>query len=290
MIKKGPLAVVTMLYNESDLLPIWSRHYTNQVGSRNCFVLDHGSTDGATDELELNVLKLPRSPFNEVTRAESCSRFCASLLYYYERVLFTDVDEIVVADPAISPNLTDYVGRTDAPVLNCFGMDLIQDETTDAALRFDQPILRQRNWVLPSSVLCKPTFTSMPVTWSMGFHTCDAEVRFGDLYLFHLAYVDFGMIRRRQQKRNSVENLGPGSDHHRMDPDAFSHHIREGYVLARRVEVELGRSDPFVQDAISRMLDGCSTCEPARTLSSYRADALWRIPERFFGIVLKHGF
>jgi len=38
--QRQPLAVVTMVYNEEDFLPIWLKHYSRQVGLKNCFIID----------------------------------------------------------------------------------------------------------------------------------------------------------------------------------------------------------------------------------------------------------
>jgi len=40
-----------MAYNESFYLKRWYRWYGSQLGIENCFVLDHGSDDGSTDDL-----------------------------------------------------------------------------------------------------------------------------------------------------------------------------------------------------------------------------------------------
>ncbi|MBE7210981.1 MAG: glycosyltransferase family 2 protein, partial [Gluconacetobacter diazotrophicus] len=33
---RAPLAVVTMVYNEAAMLPVWLRHYAAAVGAGNC--------------------------------------------------------------------------------------------------------------------------------------------------------------------------------------------------------------------------------------------------------------
>ncbi len=114
-VSKRPLAVVTMARNEPDYLPIWLRHYGLQVGPDDCYVLDHASDDGSTNDLPCNVIRLPSSPYDIAAVSEVVSSFCASLLRNYSAVIYTDADEIIIADPLIANSLTEYVLKTDPP-------------------------------------------------------------------------------------------------------------------------------------------------------------------------------
>ena len=72
------LAAVTMAYNEPDYTDIWCRHYARQVGLENCYVIDHGSDDGTTEQLgAVNVIRIPRSPKDNEVRARLVSDFCS---------------------------------------------------------------------------------------------------------------------------------------------------------------------------------------------------------------------
>ena len=57
------VAAVTMVFNEKGKLPIWTRYYGAQLSPGQCYIIDHGSTDGSTDNLGgFNQIRLPRSP------------------------------------------------------------------------------------------------------------------------------------------------------------------------------------------------------------------------------------
>ena len=94
------VAAITMVYNEAALLPVWARHYVKQVGADHCYVIDHGSTDALVLPRGVNQLRLPRSPHDDLRRAGFISKLTTSLLAYYDWVIYTDVDELLVADPA----------------------------------------------------------------------------------------------------------------------------------------------------------------------------------------------
>lgn len=242
--RKKPLAVVTMVYNEKTLLPVWLRHYGREVGPENCFILDHGSDDGSTEGVGAQVIRLGRCPHHELQRAESASAFCNALLYAYDRVLYTDADELVVADPAVADSLTAYAGRPDVPdLVNCFGMDVHHDGAGEPPLDWSRPIGEQRRLVRSVAGLCKPTYTGRRIVWSAGFHfaTDRPKIEFGDLFLFHLAYADNDLIVARQRRRNAVTTATISESHHAIPPDALLGHMRRIVATYPREEDELRR-------------------------------------------------
>jgi hypothetical protein len=38
------VAIVTMVYNEPELLPIWLKYYKGHFGDQACYIVDDGST------------------------------------------------------------------------------------------------------------------------------------------------------------------------------------------------------------------------------------------------------
>src|SRR3954469_24224121 len=94
------VAALTMAYNEPVWARVWAEYYARQVGAENCFLLDHGSDDGSTVGLGIQVERLPRSPLDEIARAETIGARTAALLRTYDVVVHSDADELVFADPA----------------------------------------------------------------------------------------------------------------------------------------------------------------------------------------------
>jgi len=267
---KRPIAVVTMAYNEPDMLPFWLRHYEAQVGLADCYVLDHGSTDGSTDKIGANVVRLPRSPFDETARAVMISGYCADLLQYYDSVLYTDADELVIADPDIAENLREYAMLGGGPeIVTCLGLDVVHDEATEGPLDPAVSVLTQREWFWPFPMLCKPTFIRSPYVWGPGFHPRDEEPRFAGLYLLHIAYADMTLVARRQAKRNLTPPMH-GGDHHRIEPEAIMNLIRGQIPWGHLVDVALNgcKAERAIHEAVM--------ANPYE-----RHPELWRIPERF---------
>ena len=216
---KFPLAVVTMSYNEPDFLPVWAAHYRATVGAEHCYLIDHGSDDhSVAAACPLQVARLPRSPLDENWRAHIVSEQCSKLLARYDAVAYTDVDELLVADPRRFKGLIDLSAAAETDVLTAFGSNILQ-VPSDAPIDLGRPISAQRHWTRPYSSLCKPALIRRPVRWSPGFHVADAPSVFGGLYLFHIAYADHGITARRQAKRRGVPRSPGHGSHHDIAPD-----------------------------------------------------------------------
>lgn len=267
---RRPLAVVTMSFNEPDMLPFWIRHYAEQVGLADCYVLDHGSTDGSTDGLGAHVVRLPRSDFDETVRAATVSGFCTALLQRYEAVLYTDVDELVIADPLVAPSLIAYAALPGLPeVVTCLGLDVVHDETMEGPLDPTLPLMAQRSWFWAFPMLCKPTFIRRPYAWGIGFHLRNEAPNFAGLYLLHIAYADMTLVARRQAKRN-VSPPVYGGDHHRLEPEVIVNLIRNQIPWNRRRDVALNGCEA------ERAVHVNLTTDPGK-----RHPDVWRIPDRF---------
>ena len=96
------VCAITSVYNKTHNLPIWYNYFSEQVGVENVFVVDHGSTDGSTDKLDpvTNKLILPRhKPFKGAYRFELVNNLVNDLTNYYDLVIYSGADEIIVAEP-----------------------------------------------------------------------------------------------------------------------------------------------------------------------------------------------
>ena len=195
------VAAITMAYNEAGLLPVWARHYARQVGSDHCYVVDHGSTDTIILPPGMNTLRLPRSPHDDERRAGFISTFAEGLLRYYDWVIYTDVDELVLPDPSRFADLPNFCASLDqVDTVTTAGFDIQHVPDLEPLLDLTRPIGEQRGWARFTSAMCKPVLTRRPLSWSPGFHCSEQPLAFAGLYLFHLHWADLTLGLQRLEK------------------------------------------------------------------------------------------
>ncbi len=284
---KQPLAIVTMCYNEPDFLPIWLKYYSHQVPISHLYIIDHGSTDNSTFGLApANVIRVPRAgKLDQQQRANFIADFCNSLLIWYEYVAYTDVDEILVADPKHHASLVDLCFSTKHDVTTAFGMHVAHHLPTEPALVPMAPIFRQRQWALGVGSMSKPTLIRRPVHWGPGFHYANAPAEFSDLFLFHLAYCDIPTARRRQRKRLGVERVDDISAH-RTPEEEFIRHLESWSTHRLIKDIDLGRDCPERAQFV-KLLFASRTAgnDPRQIDATVNGPGLWRIPDRFSGVL-----
>ena len=271
-----PLAVITMVYNEAQKLPVWLRHYGRQVGLRHCYVIDHGSTDGSTARMGgASRIALPRSPQDNEQRLQFVSRLTEGLLAYYRRVAYVDADELLLADPERYRTLADYAERMDADAVTSIGLEVVHGEgepSLDPALSLGE----QRGSAIFSSSMCKTNMVGRGVNWAPGWHAHDGQPRFDDLYLFHLRHADLGQALHRL----AITRAMPWAS------DAAGGHQRTGDDWMREVVVNFGRI-PLDGDTGVTDPDG----PIARDLAAFVADSVpgsgpgepWSVPLARYG-------
>ncbi len=279
------VAAVTMVYNESEYLPIWLSHYGRQVGLENCFVVDHGSDDGSTDFVgPSSRIKIPRSPYEPHKQSSFNSKFCNSLLEWYDWVIYSDVDEIVMADPLVAPNLREYCSLVIPRVVTAIGLNVIHRVDQEPSLDMNRPIARQRPYVFSGASMCKPLLTSQEIAWSPGSHSSDAPMAFDNLYLFHLRWYDFGSCMRRLRKTRSMAWARTDAGRHqRLDDDAMQRQFAAFARMPTIEGVEFSPNSPPINEFLNKVVES----HEARKNELYKLDLgiwgqrLWRMPERF---------
>jgi hypothetical protein len=187
------VCAITMAHNERFHLPIWVAHYSRQVGRANLFVLDHGTTD---ESLELiaglpSHFRIARDIHDNRQRLRLVRGIFAGLLAYYDAAIYSDADELLVADPGKYADLVEFCAKNPAPCHYALGLELWQLVQHELPIDFSHPILEQRKAVRFSNAMCKPLVGREPLKWNPGFHTCQHEPALsGELFLFHLKYMD----------------------------------------------------------------------------------------------------
>ncbi|AHI25103.1 hypothetical protein BGC31_14850 [Komagataeibacter xylinus] len=218
-------AIITMVYNESYFLPLWCGYYGRQLGMENLYVIDHSSTDHSTTDLPCNRMRIPRSCFDDAQRAQMISKLHESLLSFFDVVIYVDCDEFLVARPDKFPSLRSYLEqRRDHPVIRAVGIDVFQERMTMPPVDPSLPLLAQRSFGIITPWESKPLVSSLPVTWSPGFHECSrASYLDQDLWLFHMKNMDLEVSLTRLALTRSLNwseiSLQSGQGQHQRCSD-----------------------------------------------------------------------
>lgn len=281
------IAIVTMVYNEPDYLPIWTKYYGQQVEARNCFVIDHGSTDRSTSELgDVNVIRIPRSPQDDPRRAAFLSKFCSALLDYYDVVLYVDIDEIAVPDPRYHKGLASFCASVSQPILNAVGVNIIHRLGHETPFSQEQGVLAQRSWVFRSSSMCKPVLIRRPVVWAPGFHSADAPAAFDNFYLFHLRWFDLDTgLRRLAKTRLMPWQFADAGGHQKVSDED----LVQQFTGFSSLSLDDRDMDTNVEP-VSTFIDAVLKSQIGRENDTFKIsldiwpDTLWRVPERFRNI------
>ena len=280
------IAALTMAYNEAAFLPIWARHAAALVGPAHCHVLDHGSTDGSTDRLgAINVLRLPRSPMDDTSRAACISDIAAALLHHYDAVLYSDVDELVFPDPAHHATLADLLAATDAPVIHAIGVNVVQ-VPGEPALNPYAPALAQRGWVHMVGSMCKPHLirrSAGAFRWAPGFHhllDADPTPAFPHLMMAHLRWIDADLHAARLTRTRAQPWTDPAAAWWQRLDDAAGAALHEAHGRRPRdPSVDVSATDPAVQAALAAAFahpDGATNLR-----ANYQHETLWPLPSRW---------
>ena len=287
-----PLAIMTMVYDDDAYLSLWLRYWTRFLPRENLFVVIHDRYEHYAAMVEgCNILRMYRpepSPRFEMDRFAMLSGIVSGLTHQFQRVMYTDVDEIVALDPAHGDNLVGAILESAAPVVAPFGVDLVHvPDLEREPLDLTRPVLGQRSFFAVNSLYSKPCITSGPISWSGGGHWSNREdVRVSRrLVLFHLRMFDFDLFASRNAARhamardeegnNLMSNIGWG----RLDPD--------GTFLATYTVGSEQPADNIITPRQARKMEALDA--PNRRghrLRRWRHESrtVNRIPDRFVGL------
>jgi len=197
-------AVITMVHNEAVFLPIWLRYYSRFFAPEDIYVLDNETVDGSTAVAGCVIEPVAKDRVDHRWMKETIERK-QHLLFErgYEIVLVTDVDEIVVPDPALG-DLGDYMDTMIEDFVSCMGYEIIHLPDREPALDPARPIMEQRGFWAENAFYNKSALATTPANWEPGFHRReDGHFRFDpDLYMLHLHRVDYAVCLTRHELRS----------------------------------------------------------------------------------------
>jgi hypothetical protein len=279
---------MTVVRDEAEVLPRWIAYYGEQLGYDNLLVIDDNSVDGSTDDLPCLRYRLPPGPWKgpwAKTRLRLVNGLAAGLLAVNDVVMYTDVDEIIVPDPARHDGLRAYVGaRAGSTGVAPLAVEVVHHVASEPPLDPARGVLEQRGFAKYSPAMCKPQLRwGGGGRWSHAFHasatpfTVDPE-----LWMFHLKFADEGQMRRTARARehiHRVEGRGHPASFWAMSEDAMT------ATLARWTEgpADVPDLDPAELDLAGLVqLDDKGTYQAAANqVQSLETTPLRKIPERF---------
>jgi hypothetical protein len=212
------IAVITVVRDESVMLPRWVDHYSKQCGGpERLLVVDDNTVDGSTDELPCPVIRLPDRDHSDwaSTRMRMVNGLGAGLLQTFDAVVFVDADEFLVADPAKYADLRELVAdRPDARAIGAVGLNVVHRVASEERLDPDQPVLRQRPTAKFVPKMCKPAIKRDTVRWAAGSHGIRTPYTIDpDLFLLHLKFADRDhLVATAAHRRQLTEETGRGAD------------------------------------------------------------------------------
>lgn len=289
-----PRAVaMTMVRDESDMLPRWIDYYGRQLGVQNLIVLDDNSTDGSTDDLPCTLYRLPPEPWKKrwaSTRAKLVNGMARGLLACNDVVIFTDVDEFLVPDPDIYEGLLDYLAhRSDQPVIAPLAFEVMHNARVEPEFDPDRPLLEQRRFVKFSPAMCKPLLKRVSAAWEPAFHAIHAPFDVDpELFMLHLKYYDetaLAKVAEHRYRIRTTEGRGSPASFWSKKPDelktlltTWTSPAQEDDGTVRPVDVEQLR----YRNLISKRPDGTWRAD-ANQVRGLNRSPLQELPERFRG-------
>lgn len=271
------------------MLARWVDHYGRQVGHENLIVFDDGSTDGSTDDLSCTVQHLPgfRKGSFEPGRMGLASGVAHGLLGIYDVVIFTDVDEFLVPDPARYADLSDYLTRRPERVIAPFALNVVHHTGIEGPLISGKPILGQRAYAQFAPLMCKPSVKRVPADWMFASHGIKAPyVPDPGLFMLHMKFADVDLLRRQADRRNQLAKSvgrGKGSSWGRSGEDLAG--LLTTATASVGVDVEEFDPTSVLPARLVREEAGVHRAVGAGHIDNLRNQPLLRIPERLHGIV-----
>lgn len=276
------VAAITMSYNESFNLAVWSGYYGRMIGHQNLFIVDDGSSFDLSEFASgANVIRMPRVGFDDLKRARMISHLQAALLERYDWALYTDTDELIVVDPNRHGSLIDYVTSTKLDYFSCIGLNVVHLPDREPPYDPSRPITEQRRHCRLVAAMCKTLMSRRQLRWGPGFHSCDVPPLFQPgVFLFHTKRADVTTSMKRLETTRAMEwaDLRFGG-HQRVSDEQHLRSFSQFQALPIRTD-DFEFAD--IESLLTFSFDDRSGLHAVST--RYQADELQRIPDRFVGL------
>ncbi|MFM1862238.1 MAG: hypothetical protein RLZ26_760 [Pseudomonadota bacterium] len=195
MSARGRVCALSMARNPGVFARLWLGHYGRAFGAENCFLILDGADQALPEGTGANILRLPHRALSREAgdrrRAGIVSDMAAALFAAYDVVVATDIDEMLILDPAAGADLGAHLMGVRQAGVSALGID-IAPGPGEGALDPAAPVLHQRRFGVVNARYTKPVVATRPVRWGAGLHRMKGRNFRIDpaLYLLHLGLVD----------------------------------------------------------------------------------------------------
>jgi hypothetical protein len=208
--KTQDIAVFTRVFNESEFIEIFVRHYRELTKPANIYLIDHSSDNTdfhkIAQQYGCQVITIPRGETDENNMRSFCEYFQRFLLSKYQWVIYADIDELLVHRSGTNYLRglllnDDWMGLYKPE----YAYEIYHDPDNEPEFDFAKKITRQRKVLVPHNGYLKPLISSERAVWSPGFHKAlnGNQQILQDLWLVHISYVSLGYRVRRELERGS---------------------------------------------------------------------------------------
>ncbi len=292
---KKPIGAATMVYKNYVFLKRWYEYYAAQFGAENLYIFSHG---GDPEHQKIapgaSVIHVPRDPalfkFDR-RRWRMMSFFISGMMEFYNWMILSDVDEIMIVDPDLAPDLLSYITatygdfKTGPKNISPFALELIHVPDEEPEPLVDgETILSRRRIFRPNFNYSKPCLVRAPTVFGPGGHRNSLGPRHlsDGLYLLHLKFVDLDLMKARSKvKTETVQTAAETNDHFK------SGHNWGALVESHRKildETEIRGEDIRLEDYRAAMMQQTEKYQDQFVFGHIRTPYLYRIPERFAGV------
>ena len=275
-----PIAVISMVRNDSFFADKWISYYGAQFGYQNLYLFIDGIDQPLPEKAsKINCFQIPHLYLKRAKadrkRAEKISDFAKSLYSSYHAVLAMDIDEFLVLDPKNKLSLKEYLQKdfkTDS--CSALGLDVGQHPKFEDSIDLNKTFLSQRKYAKVSDRYTKPIVSFKPIQWGSGFHRIKGKNYIIDpnLFLFH-----FGLVDKETsiQKSNDNELLTSG----------WSGHIRRRLSLFKELETTSPLEGDILFDKARAYLNKMRKWYSWNKPAPLKFRSIIKIPKRFQNIV-----
>ena len=204
------LAFITMVWRDYWLLEKWVAYNASHVPKSQLYVINHGGDPEISKIAEgCNVINIPRDgiPMNfDRIRWDLIGSLATGLLGFYDRVVCTDVDELLIftGSGSMVEHLTQRSVSDDNTAIGAIGLNLLPVPGGDEK---SENLMEKFPHALVSGKYSKPCVVDKPSKFSNGAHGLLGSNYFIDsqLLLVHLHYITPDYTSRMQDRQEIAE-------------------------------------------------------------------------------------